>query len=369
MRTSQSTGSIRSRLGVPLVLAVLALLLPTANAVFPSGHPLHLSLFVVNLIGQIMCFALLALALDFVWGLLGVLSLGHGIFFGIGGYVIGFYLLNAAYAQTQVLPDFMQFMGWSEFPAALQPFAQWPVAVLIGVGMAVLVGGVVGLAAFRSRINGVYFSIITQALTYALMLLLFNNDLGLGGNNGLTGFTVLAGFDLARESTQVGLASLSALVLAALFLLLRWLASSSFGQAMVAVRDDEARLRFLGYRTDRIKLAAWCLSCAVAALAGMLYVPQVGIINPGIVSPMLSVEIAVWVAIGGRGTLTGAVLGAVVISCLKFWLSAEIPSVWPFVLAGITLLITVGLQNGLWGGWQLLRTRWQSRLQQQENAA
>lgn len=342
--------------GLALLLLLLALLLPLANSLFAAGHPLHLSLFVVNLIGQVLCFALLALALDFVWGLLGVLSLGHGIFFGIGGYVMGFHLLNAAYADTQVLPDFMQFMGWTTFPAALQPFASMPVALLLGLLMAVIVGGVVGLAAFRSRINGVYFSIITQALTYALMLLLFNNDLGLGGNNGLTGFTLLGGFELARESTQVGLASLSALVLAAVFFLLRWLAQSGFGQAMVAVRDDEARLRFLGYRTDRIKLAAWCLSCAVAALAGMLYVPQVGIINPGIVSPMLSVEIAVWVAIGGRGTLTGAVLGAAIISCLKFWLSAEIPSLWPFVLAGITLLITVALRNGLWGGWQQWRT-------------
>jgi len=266
--------------GLALLLLLLALLLPLANSLFAAGHPLHLSLFVVNLIGQVLCFALLALALDFVWGLLGVLSLGHGIFFGIGGYVMGFHLLNAAYADTQVLPDFMQFMGWTTFPAALQPFASMPVALLLGLLMAVIVGGVVGLAAFRSRINGVYFSIITQALTYALMLLLFNNDLGLGGNNGLTGFTLLGGFELARESTQVGLASLSALVLAAVFFLLRWLAQSGFGQAMVAVRDDEARLRFLGYRTDRIKLAAWCLSCAVAALAGMLYVPQVGIINP-----------------------------------------------------------------------------------------
>jgi urea transport system permease protein len=247
-------------------------------------------------------------------------------------------------------------MGWTTFPAALQPFTDLPIAMMLGLALAVLVGGVIGLAAFRSRINGVYFSIITQALTYALMLLLFNNDLGLGGNNGLTGFTLLAGLDMAQESTQVMLASLSAVVLAAVLFLLRKLAVSSFGQAMVAVRDDEARLRFLGFRTDRIKLAAWCLSAALAALAGMLYVPQVGIINPGIVSPMLSVEIAVWVAIGGRGTLTGAVLGAVIICCLKFWLSAEFPSAWPFVLAGITLLITVTLQNGLLGGIQQLRT-------------
>ncbi len=323
---------------------------------------MHLSLFGVNLIGQIVCFAMLALALDFVWGRLGILSLGHGVFFGVGGYVMGFYLLNAAYAQTGVLPDFMLFMGWKDFPAPLQVFAHLPVAVALGIGGAIAVAGVFGFATFRSRINGVYFSIITQALTYALMLLLFNNDLGLGGNNGLTGFTTIAGLRLASVSTQVWLASASCLALAAAYLLLRAIADSSLGHAMVGVRDDEARLRFLGYRTDRIKLFAWCLSAAVAALAGMLYVPQVGIINPTIVTPVLSVEIAVWVAIGGRGTLIGAVLGAILVNSLKFWLSARAPSVWPFMLAGITLLITVGLQNGLWSGATLLlRTRRSTR--------
>jgi urea transport system permease protein len=338
-----------------LLFVALAGYLPLAHLVFGAGSLLHLSLFAVNLIGQIVCFALLALALDFVWGRLGILSLGHGVFFGIGGYVMGFYLLNAAYEETRVLPDFMLFMGWKEFPAALQVFASLPAAVLLGLGGAALAAGIFGFAAFRSRINGVYFSIITQALTYALMLLLFNNDLGLGGNNGLTGFTSLAGQRLADSGTQAWLASASCLALAAVYLLLRWVAHSSLGDAMVGVRDDEARLRFLGYRTDRIKLAAWCLSAAVAALAGMLYVPQVGIINPGIVSPMLSVEIAVWVAIGGRGTLVGAVLGAVLVNGLKFWLSAEAPSLWPFILAGATLVITVALRNGLWSAAALLR--------------
>jgi urea transport system permease protein len=335
---------------LPALLVALAIGLPASNALLPPSHPVHLSLFSVNLVGQIVCFALLALALDFVWGLAGILSLGHGVFFGIGGYVMGFHLLNGAYADTQVLPDFMLFMGWKEFPAALRIFDSLPVAVILGLGLAVVVAGVFGFATFRSRINGVYFSIITQALTYALMLLLFNNDLGLGGNNGLTGFTVLAGQRLADVSTQVALASASCLALAGAYLLLRQIADSSLGHTLVAVRDDEARLRFLGFRTDRIKLFAWCLSAAVAALAGMLYVPQVGIINPTIVSPLLSVEIAVWVAIGGRGTLVGAVIGAVLVNGLKFWLSAELPSVWPFILAGITLLITVALGNGLWSG-------------------
>ena len=330
------------------LFVALAAWLPAAHLLFGPDHALHLSLFMVNLIGQIVCFALLALALDFVWGLLGILSLGHGVFFGIGGYVMGFCLINAAYSETKVLPDFMLFMGWSEFPAALRLFESLPLAVLFALGLAVVVAGIFGFATFRSRINGVYFSIITQALTYALMLLLFNNDLGLGGNNGLTGFTTIAGARLADPATQAWLAGASCLALAGVYALLRWIADSSLGQAMVGVRDDEARLRFLGYRTDRLKLGAWCLSAAVAALAGMLYVPQVGIINPTIVSPMLSVEIAVWVAIGGRGTLIGAVIGALLVNSLKFWLSAEAPSVWPFILAGTTLVITVALRNGLW---------------------
>jgi urea transport system permease protein len=350
--------TVATRRGRPYAFALLfvaiAVYLLVANLFLPANSVLHLSLFSVNLIGQIACFAMLALALDFVWGLLGILSLGHGVFFGIGGYVMGFYLLNAAYADTQVLPDFMLFMGWKQFPAVLQLFDQFPVAVGLGIAFAVAVAGVFGFATFRSRINGVYFSIITQALTYALMLLLFNNDLGLGGNNGLTGFTSIEGLPLAKESTQVWLACASCLVLSVAYLALRGIADSSLGQAMVGVRDDEARLRFLGYRTDRIKLVAWSLSAAVAALAGMLYVPQVGIINPTIVSPLLSVEIAVWVAIGGRGTLIGAILGAVLVTSLKFWLSASMPSVWPFILAGTTLLITVVLKNGLWSGGQWL---------------
>jgi urea transport system permease protein len=357
---SEKLKNQRSGYGLFVLMLVLAVYLPAAIYMLGENNPLHLSLFGINLIGQIMCFALLALALDFVWGLAGILSLGHGVFFGIGGYAMGFYLLNGAYAETKVLPDFMLYMGWKEFPLFLQGFARLDSAVVLGVGGAALVACIFGFATFRSRINGVYFSIITQALTYALMLLLFINDLGLGGNNGLTGFTSLAGFQLADTRTQVALASASCVALAFAFLGLNAIAKSSFGQVLVGVRDDEARLRFLGYRTDRIKLFAWTLSAAVAALAGMLYVPQVGIINPTIVSPMLSVEIAVWVAIGGRGTLIGAILGAVLISTMKFWLSSLAPSVWPFILAGVTLLITVALSNGLWGGMKQLLNRGQA---------
>jgi urea transport system permease protein len=336
-------------IGIVPILVLVALYLPFAYFVIPDANVLHLSLFGINLIGQIMCFALLALALDLVWGYSGILSLGHGIFFGIGGYLMGMHLLHAAYADTHVLPDFMQYMGASTFPAIWELFARLDVTVLVTIGFAALVAGVFGFVTFRSRINGVYLSIITQALTYALMLLLFINDIGLGGNNGMTGFTRIVGFPLADVSTQIGLAVCSCLLLVLAYVGVRFLARSGFGRALIAVRDDEARMRFLGYRTHTLKMFAWCLSAALAALAGMLYVPQVGIVNPTIVSPQLSVEIAVWVAIGGRGTLIGAIVGAILVNGLKFWLSSQLPSVWPFILAGVTVAITVYFGNGLWG--------------------
>jgi urea transport system permease protein len=335
--------------GIVPVLILLALYLPFAYFVIPEANVLHLSLFGINLIGQIMCFALLALALDLVWGYAGILSLGHGIFFGMGGYLMAIYLLNGAYAETHVLPDFMQYMGASDFPAVWKIFSRLDVTVLVTIAATALAAGIFGFVTFRSRINGVYLSIITQALTYALMLLLFINDVGLGGNNGMTGFTTLAGHRLADVSTQIGLAVCSSLLLVVAYVGVRFLARSSFGRALIAVRDDEARMRFLGYRTHSLKLFAWCLSAVLAALAGMLYVPQVGIVNPSIVSPQLSVEIAVWVAIGGRGTLIGAIVGAILINGLKFWLTAQLPAVWPFILAGVTLLIVVYTSNGLWG--------------------
>ncbi len=331
------------------LILLLALYMPLSHYGLPSGSAFSMSLFSINEVGQIMSFALLALALDLVWGYAGMLSLGHGIFFGIGGYMMGMYLLNASYAKTHVLPDFMQYMGWSAFPRWWHVLSSFGGTMALCMAFSVAVAGVFGFVTFRSRINGVYFSIITQALTYALMLLLFINDVGLGGNNGLTGFTEIAGFDLGRPATQIGLAVVSCIVLLAAYLLLRFVVSSSLGQALVAIRDDEPRMRFLGYRTHVLKLFAWGLSAALAALAGMLYVPQIGIVNPTIVSPTLSIEIAVWVAIGGRGTLIGAVVGAVLVNVLKFWLSAAAPSVWPFILAGVTLVITISMVRGLWG--------------------
>jgi urea transport system permease protein len=326
-------------IGIVPVLILIALYLPFAYFAIPEASVLHMSLFGINLIGQIMCFALLALALDLVWGYAGMLSLGHGIFFGIGGYLMAIYLLNGAYAETRVLPDFIQYMGTGGFPAVWKIFSRLDVTVAITIVFTALVAGAFGFVTFRSRINGVYLSIITQALTYALMLLLFINDVGLGGNNGR----------IADVSTQIGLTVGSCLLLVIAYVGARYLVRSSLGRALVAVRDDEARMRFLGYRTYTLKLIAWCLSAVIAALAGMLYVPQVGIVNPTIVSPQLSVEIAVWVAIGGRGTLIGAIAGAILVNGLKFWLTSQLPEVWPFVLAGVTLVIVVAFGNGVWG--------------------
>jgi urea transport system permease protein len=335
--------------GFVALIVMLAVYMPVSLYLFPQGSVFSLSLFSINLIGQIMSFALLALALDLVWGMAGMLSLGHGIFFGIGGYMMGMYLLNVSFAQTHVLPDFMQYMGWTDFPPLWHLLSGFGATLALCVLFVTMVATLFGIVTFKSRINGVYFSIITQALTYALMLMLFINDVGLGGNNGLTGFTRILDFPLSSVSTQVGLAVVACLVVAAAYLLLRFLAGSGLGRALVAIRDDEARMRFLGYKTHVIKLLAWGLSAVLAALAGMLYVPQVGIVNPTIVSPSLSIEIAVWVAIGGRGTLIGAIVGAILVNGLKFWLTAAAPSVWPFILAGVTLLITIYMGRGLWG--------------------
>jgi urea transport system permease protein len=240
-------------------------------------------------------------------------------------------------------------MGAHDFPKLWTVLSRLNVAIVATIVLSAVIAGVFGFVTFRSRINGVYLSIITQALTYALMLLLFINDVGLGGNNGMTGFTQLAGYPLAGTGMQIGLAVASCVLLVLAYLGVRYLTRSALGRALIAVRDDEARMRFLGYRTHTLKLIAWCLSAVLAALAGMLYVPQIGIVNPTIVSPQLSVEIAVWVAIGGRGTLVGAILGAILVNGLKFWLTAALPAVWPFILAGVTLLIVVCFSNGVWG--------------------
>lgn len=303
--------------------------------------------YLVNMIGQLAAFAILAVSLDLVWGYLGILSLGHGLFFAIGGYVCAMHLLAHAYAVTGRAPDLMQFMGWKSLPAYWAGLTSAPYALALALGLAVAVAFAFGLASFRSRVNGVYFSIISQALVYVAMLLMFRNDTGLGGNNGMTGFDVLFGWPMGTPGIATGLAVATLVALAGVLAGARALVASPLGRRMLACRDDEARLRTLGYGTTRLKLGIWCLSAAIAALAGILYVPQVGIINPRVLSPDLSIEIAVWVAIGGMGRLSGAVIGAVAVNALKFWLSAALPEAWPFILSGLVLAVVLGLPNGL----------------------
>jgi urea transport system permease protein len=328
--------------GAWLVVALLAAL-TVGLPLFGAALPVYL----VNAIGQVLAFGLLALSLDLLWGYAGILSLGQGLFFAMGGYLIAMHLLRAAYAQTRQLPDFLVFMGQRDFPG-WWGFADSPLLTLLAIiAVPALVALAFGYVSFRSRVRGVYFSIITQALVYTAMLLMFRNDSGFGGNNGMTGFRTLLGLPLGGQQAAVALAAAAAAVLLAAFLGLRWLLAGRFGRLLVAIRDDEARLRFLGYETLWLKLGAWCLAASLAALAGALYVPQVGIINPALLAPDLSLEIAVWVAIGGRGRLTGALLGAGLVNLVKFWLSAYAPQYWPFVLALFVLLVVTALPNGL----------------------
>jgi urea transport system permease protein len=329
-------------------LSLLAALLMVAFVLAISGvTPLGSSAYLANAIGQLAAFAVLALALDLIWGYLGILSLGHGLFFGIGGYVVAMHLLKHSYEVTGKVPDFMQFMGWTEFPFYWAGFGFFPYALIVTVAVTLLISGIFGYVSFRSRVGGVYFAIITQALVYVAMLLMFRNDTGFGGNNGMTGFAVVFGWPIGRSGVVIAMAAVSVLLLALTLLGCRMLLASRFGMLMIAARDDEVRLRTLGYETLRLKLAVWCLSALIAALAGMLYVPQVGIINPRLLAPELSLEIAVWVAIGGRGHLVGAVIGAVLVNAVKFWLSAAAPELWPFILSGLIVLVVLVFPNGL----------------------
>lgn len=329
-------------------LALLAVVLAVAVLlVISMVVPFGMSAYLANAIGQLAAFAVLALALDLIWGYLGILSLGHGLFFGIGGYVVAMHLLRHSSEVTGRVPDFMQFMGWSVYPFYWAGLGFFPYALLVAAAVTLSISGVFGYVSFRSRVGGVYFAIVTQALTYVAMLLMFRNDTGFGGNNGMTGFSVLFGWPIGGSAVVIAMAAGSVLVLALTLLGCRMLLGSRFGILMIAARDDEVRLRTLGYETLQLKLVVWCLSALIAALAGMLYVPQVGIINPRLLAPELSLEIAVWVAIGGRGHLIGAVIGAVLVNALKFWLSAAAPELWPFILSGLIVLVVLVFPNGL----------------------
>ncbi len=340
------------------VLALAAILVPLANLLVPGDSPLHLSTYTVTLLGKYLCYAVLALALDLVWGYCGVLSLGHGAFFALGGYAMGMYLMRqigerGVYGHP-LLPDFMVFLDWSELPWYWYGFDHFWFALLA----VALVPGVLAFAfgwlAFRSRVTGVYLSIITQALTYALMLAFFRNEMGFGGNNGLTDFKDLLGFDLQADSTRVVLFLASAAALAFAYVACRAVVRSRLGRVVVAVRDAENRARFLGYRVEYFKLWVFTFSAVLAGIAGALYVPQVGIINPSEFQPLNSIELVIWVAVGGRGTLWGAATGAILINYAKTTFTAAMPEVWLFALGALFILSTLLLPRGLAG---LIRRR------------
>jgi urea transport system permease protein len=302
-----------------------------------------------------MCYALAALALDLVWGYAGILSLGHGLFFALGGYAFGMYLmreigLDGVYQSP--LPDFMVFLDWKEFPWFWHGTDHFWYAALLVVLVPGVIAFVFGFFAFRSRIKGVYFSIITQALTFAAMLLFFRNDTGFGGNNGFTDFKRILGYPLAQPETRITLYLITGVVLLLALIGCRYLVRSKLGRVLIAVRDAESRLMFCGYNPLGYKLFVWTLSAVLCGIAGALYVPQVGIINPSEMSPANSIEIAVWVAVGGRGTLVGALLGAGLVNGAKSWLTASVPEIWPYFLGALFILVTLFLPQGVAGLWR-----------------
>ena len=335
------------------VAVVLLVGVPVLNGGLPESSALHLPNYLVPLLGKYVCFALLALSLDLVWGYAGILSLGHGAFFALGGYAMGMHLMREIGTRgvygNPVLPDFMVFLAWKELPWYWYGFDHFAFAMLMVVLVPGLLAFVFGWLAFRSRVTGVYFSIITQAMTFALMLAFFRNDMGFGGNNGLTDFKDLLGFDLQAPATRLGLYAVSVVILGAAFLLCRIITRSKLGRLLLAIRDAESRVRFLGYSVTGAKLFVWTVSAMLAGIAGALYVPQVGIINPSEFSPANSIEIAIWVAVGGRGTLLGALVGAVLVNYAESYFTAAAPELWLFVLGGLFVLVTVFLPKGIVG--------------------
>ncbi|TGN40341.1 urea ABC transporter permease subunit UrtC [Marinobacter confluentis] len=330
-------------------LAVVTLL----HLTMPEDSPFYVSSFTVTLMGKYLCYALLAVAVDLVWGYLGILSLGHGAFFALGGYAMGMYLMRqigdrGTYGDP-ILPDFMVFLNWQELPWFWHGFDMAWFAFLMVILAPGLLALVFGFLAFRSRVTGVYLSIITQALTFALMLAFFRNEMGFGGNNGLTDFRDLLGFNLRTDATRLGLFIASGIALAIGYLICRGIVTSKLGRVSVACRDAEARARFLGYRVERVQLFVFVVSAMIAGVAGALYVPQVGIINPSEFSPIFSIEIVVWVALGGRATLYGAVIGAILVNYAKTVFTGVMPDAWLFLLGGLFVLVTVFLPRGIAG--------------------
>ena len=356
-------GRDKTCVGVFSFLVIVTFMIPFCNWVFPSDSLFHFSAYSVSVIGKYLTFALLGLSLDLVWGYCGILALGHGAFFALGGYAMGMYLMRqigtrGVYGNAE-LPDFMVFLNWKELPWYWLHFEHFGFAMLMVVLAPAALAFVFGYLAFRSRVTGVYLSIITQALTYALMLAFFRNEMGFGGNNGLTDFKEILGFNIQSETVRSILLMLSGIALISAFIVCRWVVNTKLGRVVTAIRDQESRVRFLGYRVEMFKLWIFVFAAMLAGIAGALYVPQVGIINPSEFSPLNSLEIVVWVAIGGRSTLYGAIIGAVLVNLSKTILTGLMPELWLFTLGAAFIIVTVFLPEGLVG---LLRKQFKEEI-------
>ena len=343
-----------------VALILVCAVAPVLNMAVPEGSAFHLSDYMVGLIGKIMCYAICALAMDLIWGYTGILSLGHGLFFALGGYMMGMYLMrqigrDGSYKSD--LPDFMVFLDWKELPWHWALSGSFVATLVLIVAVPALLAFVFGWFAFRSRIKGVYFSIITQALTYAAMLLFFRNETGFGGNNGFTDFKRILGVPIATGEMRVFLAVLTAVVLIGFFVMARAIVTSRYGRVLQAIRDAESRVMFTGYDPVAYKLSIWTLSAVMCAIAGALYVPQVGIINPSEMTPAASIEIAIWAAVGGRGTLIGPIVGAFFVNGAKSWFTQTFPEYWLYFLGALFIAVTLFLPQGLVGLVARLRGR------------
>ena len=335
-----------------VALIVVCAVAPVLNLWVPAGSMFHLSDYAVALLGKIMCYAICALAMDLIWGYTGILSLGHGLFFALGGYVMGMYLMRQIGRDGNYksdLPDFMVFLDWKELPWHWALSDSFIATLILIVAVPGVIAFVFGYFAFRSRIKGVYFSIITQAMTYAAMLLFFRNETGFGGNNGFTDFKRILGMPLATQNMRMTLFVLTGVTLLVFFLLARWLVRSKFGRVLQAVRDAETRVMFSGYSPLPYKLTIWTISAMMCGVAGALYVPQVGIINPGEMSAANSIEIAVWAAVGGRATLIGPIVGAFIVNGAKSWLTVTAPEFWLYFLGALFIAVTLFLPDGVVG--------------------
>ncbi|UVC07401.1 urea ABC transporter permease subunit UrtC [Rhizobium sp. TH2] len=347
-------------IAIAIILAV-AVLVPASNLMLPVDSAFRIPTYVMSLMGKYLTYALLALTLDLVWGYCGILSLGHAAFFSLGGYAMGMYLMRQIGPRgvygNPILPDFMVFLNWKELPWFWHGFDMFWFAALMVVVVPGLLAFIFGWFAFRSRVNGVYLSIITQAMTYALLLAFFRNDMGFGGNNGLTDFKEILGYSVQADGTRASLFAATAIMLAVCLLISSAIVRSKYGKVLIGVRDAESRTRFLGYRVENIKLFTFVVSAMMAGIAGALFVPQVGIINPGEFEPGNSIEVVIWTAVGGRGTLVGPIIGAVLVNAGKTFFTGAFPEVWLFALGALFVLVTLFLPKGIVGTWQQYMAR------------